>query len=116
MSDSGEGLVDAEARLQEQIDAREEERRRRATASIKDPERMRARESLRLAMRSRISGSAWTRRDPASPSPSGCRPGRPHEAAVPPGVRPPDQPVDPATCGRQVPFSSAAKSIGPAGR
>jgi hypothetical protein len=50
MSDSGEGLVDAEARLQEQIDAREEERRRRATASIKDPERMRARESLRLAI------------------------------------------------------------------
>jgi hypothetical protein len=50
MSDSGEGLVDAEARLQEQIDAREEERKRRAAGGIKDPERVRERESLRLAI------------------------------------------------------------------
>lgn len=50
MSDSGEGLVDAEARLQEQIDAREEERKRRASAGVKDPERVRERESLRLAI------------------------------------------------------------------
>ena len=50
MSDAGEGLVDAEARLQEQMDAREEERRRRATQAVKDPERVRAQESLRLAI------------------------------------------------------------------
>ena len=50
MSDSGEGLVDAEARLQEQIDAREEERKRRASAGVQDPERVRERESLRLAI------------------------------------------------------------------
>jgi hypothetical protein len=50
MSDSGEGLVDAEARLQEQIDAREEERKRRGMPAVKDPEKMRERESLRLAM------------------------------------------------------------------
>jgi hypothetical protein len=50
MSDAGEGLVDAEARLQEQMDAREEERRRRAAVSVKDPERLRAQESLRLAL------------------------------------------------------------------
>lgn len=49
MSDSGEGLVDAEARLQEQIDAREQERQRRGTAVVKDPEKVRQRESLRLA-------------------------------------------------------------------
>lgn len=49
MSDSGEGLVDAEARLQEQIDAREEERRRRGAVPVKDPEKERAVESLRLA-------------------------------------------------------------------
>jgi hypothetical protein len=49
MSDSGEGLVDAEARLQEQMDAREQERKRRASAGVKDPERQRANESLRLA-------------------------------------------------------------------
>jgi hypothetical protein len=50
MSDAGEGLVDAEARLQEQMDAREEERKRRAAGAVKDPERLRARESLRLAI------------------------------------------------------------------
>jgi hypothetical protein len=51
MSDSGEGLVDAEARLQEQIEAREQERQRRALGVPKDPERERAVESLRLARR-----------------------------------------------------------------
>lgn len=49
MSDSGEGLVDAEARLQEQIDAREAERERRAGGPVKDPDRERTLESLRLA-------------------------------------------------------------------
>jgi hypothetical protein len=49
MSDSGEGLVDAEARLQEQIDAREGERQRRSSGPVKDPEKARALESLRLA-------------------------------------------------------------------
>jgi hypothetical protein len=49
MSDSGEGLVDAEARLQEQIEAREAERRRRTSGPVKDPEKVRAAESLRLA-------------------------------------------------------------------
>jgi len=49
MSDAGEGLVDAEARLQEQIEAREQERKRRAGEAVKDPERYRQIESLRLA-------------------------------------------------------------------
>ena len=50
MGDSGEGLVDAEARIQEQIEEREAERRRRAGAAPKiDPERVRELESLRLA-------------------------------------------------------------------
>jgi hypothetical protein len=49
MSDSGEGLVDAEARLQEQIDAREQERKRRAGGTPKDPQKERDRESIRLA-------------------------------------------------------------------
>jgi hypothetical protein len=49
MSDAGEGLVDAEARLQEQLDAREHERRRRGLAAGVDPEKLRAQESLRLA-------------------------------------------------------------------
>jgi hypothetical protein len=50
MGDSGEGLVDAEARIQEQIEEREAERKRRAGAAPKvDPERVRELESLRLA-------------------------------------------------------------------
>ena len=50
MGDSGEGLVDAEARIQEQIEERESERRRRNTAQPAiDPERIRQIESLRLA-------------------------------------------------------------------
>lgn len=49
MSDAGEGLVDAEARLQEQMDAREQERRRRGAQAPKDPDKIREQESLRLA-------------------------------------------------------------------
>jgi len=51
MGDSGEGLVDAEARIQEQMEEREADRRRRANGgqpSI-NPERLREVESLKLA-------------------------------------------------------------------
>jgi hypothetical protein len=50
MGDSGEGLVDAEARIQEQIEEREEERKRKGnTAPPVNPELVRELESLRLA-------------------------------------------------------------------
>jgi len=50
MGDSGEGLVDAEARIQERIEEREEERKRRGGgAAPADPERVRELQSLRLA-------------------------------------------------------------------
>ena len=50
MGDSGEGLVDADARIQEQMEEREAERKRRASAQpALDPERTRQLESLRLA-------------------------------------------------------------------
>lgn len=50
MGDSGEGLVDADARIQERIDERESERRRRtAVLPAANPERVRELESLRLA-------------------------------------------------------------------
>ena len=50
MGDSGEGLVDAEARIQEQIEEREAERRRRTGGQPAiDPEKVRQAESLRLA-------------------------------------------------------------------
>lgn len=50
MGDAGEGLVDAESRLAERMEEREQERRR-AKLAVKsgDPEQMRQLESLRLA-------------------------------------------------------------------
>ena len=49
MADAGEGLIDAQNRIQERMDEREEERARRATAGRCDPEKVRRAESLRLA-------------------------------------------------------------------
>jgi hypothetical protein len=50
MGDSGEGLVDAEARIQERMEEREADRRRSgAPAPVVDPEKVRERESLKLA-------------------------------------------------------------------
>ena len=49
MGDAGEGLIDADSRIQERIEEREEERKRRSSAVVKDPERERSRASLRLA-------------------------------------------------------------------
>ena len=49
MGDSGEGLVDADARIQERMEEREAERKRRGGAPPVDPERVREIESLRLA-------------------------------------------------------------------
>jgi hypothetical protein len=49
MSDAGEGLVDAEARLQERMEERQRERAAQALRAPDDPERVRLIESLRLA-------------------------------------------------------------------
>jgi hypothetical protein len=49
MGDAGEGLIDAEARIQERMDQLELERARKQVRPVKDPERVRALESLRLA-------------------------------------------------------------------
>jgi hypothetical protein len=49
MGDSGEGLIDAEARIQERIDEMERARSRRQTGTARDPRRTQALESLRLA-------------------------------------------------------------------
>jgi len=50
MGDAGEGLVDAEARIQERMEELEAERRRRAGGKPKiDPEKARQLESLKLA-------------------------------------------------------------------
>ena len=50
MADAGEGLIDAQNRIQERMDEREEERARRAMPQTAyDPEQLRRVESLRLA-------------------------------------------------------------------
>jgi hypothetical protein len=50
MGDSGEGLVDAESRIQERMEEREADRRRRSgQAPVADPEKVREQESLKLA-------------------------------------------------------------------
>ena len=50
MGDAGEGLVDAESRLAERMEEREEEKKRtRQTGKGTDPERVRQVESLKLA-------------------------------------------------------------------
>jgi hypothetical protein len=49
MGDSGEGLIDAEARIQERIDDMERARTGRRNLAVRDPARVQALESLRLA-------------------------------------------------------------------
>jgi hypothetical protein len=50
MGDAGEGLVDAESRLAERMEEREQEKRKaRQAVTSGDPERARQLESLRLA-------------------------------------------------------------------
>jgi len=50
MGDSGEGLIDAEARIQERIDERAAEREQRLKQMHIDPARHQEIESLRLAL------------------------------------------------------------------
>jgi hypothetical protein len=49
MGDAGEGLIDAESRIQERMEELERERAQKTTKPVRDPEAVRALESLRLA-------------------------------------------------------------------
>jgi hypothetical protein len=49
MGDAGEGLIDAESRIQERMEELERERTEKRHQEIRDPEAVRALESLRLA-------------------------------------------------------------------
>jgi len=49
MGDSGEGLIDADSRIQERMDELAREREERRNVSVADPEITRELESLRLA-------------------------------------------------------------------
>jgi hypothetical protein len=49
MGDSGEGLIDADSRIQERMDDLARERAERAAGAVRDPDKVRELESLRLA-------------------------------------------------------------------
>jgi len=49
MGDAGEGLIDADSRIQERMEELERERAKAQIRDVRDPERMRVLESLRLA-------------------------------------------------------------------
>jgi hypothetical protein len=49
MSDAGEGLIDADSRIQERMEELERDRRQATKKDTRDPEKVRAVESLRLA-------------------------------------------------------------------
>ena len=49
MGDSGEGLIDADSRIQERMDELARARAERAAADVRDPDATRELESLRLA-------------------------------------------------------------------
>ena len=49
MSDAGEGLIDADARIQERMEELERDRKQSKKKDTRDPEKVRALESLRLA-------------------------------------------------------------------
>ena len=50
MGDAGEGLIDADGRIQERMEELERERKQeRAARPVRDPEKVQALESLRLA-------------------------------------------------------------------
>ena len=49
MGDSGEGLIDADARIQERMEELERERTQQNPKTLKNPEQVHALESLRLA-------------------------------------------------------------------
>lgn len=49
MGDAGEGLIDADSRIQERMEELERERAAARVKTVRNPEQMRALESLRLA-------------------------------------------------------------------
>ena len=49
MGDAGEGLIDADGRIQERMEELERERKQQNAKTVKNPEQVQALESLRLA-------------------------------------------------------------------
>lgn len=49
MGDAGEGLIDADSRIQERMEELERERKQKHSKTVRDPVKVQALESLRLA-------------------------------------------------------------------
>jgi hypothetical protein len=49
MGDAGEGLIDTQSRIEERLEELERERAQKQSKAVRDPEKLRALESLRLA-------------------------------------------------------------------
>jgi hypothetical protein len=49
MGDAGEGLIDQDDRIQERMEELQRERSKKPTKTVRDPEKVRALESLKLA-------------------------------------------------------------------
>lgn len=67
MGDAGEGLIDADSKIQERMEELERERKQKRGKTIRDPEKARALESLRLArteLERQLAASANARRKP----------------------------------------------------
>ena len=65
MGDAGEGLIDQDSRIQERMEDLERERATRRNPSVRDPEQVRALESLRLArteLEAQLAATAHERR------------------------------------------------------
>jgi hypothetical protein len=65
MGDAGEGLIDQDSRIQERMEELERERATRRNPSVRDPEQVRALESLRLArteLEAQLAATAHERR------------------------------------------------------
>jgi hypothetical protein len=65
MGDAGEGLIDADARIQERMEELEHERVRTNAPPVRDPEKVRMLESLRLArteLRQQLTATTHERR------------------------------------------------------
>ena len=72
MGDAGEGLIDQDSRIQERMEELERERATRRAKDTRDPEQVRALESLRLAR----TGARGASSPPRSTSGAARRSGR----------------------------------------
>jgi hypothetical protein len=59
MGDAGEGLIDTQSRIEERLEELERERAQKQSKAVRDPEKLRALESLRLA-RKELEGQLTT--------------------------------------------------------